>query len=109
MRTSYLLVGAAVLIFTPSLAGAAPSLSSDVSVGATSSKQIRFADAKDNGKQGDNHHHHHGIAWLLHWLKERCEGGGQTVSQSRASPNNGFGNCGGDGVPGKSGKQDINR
>ena len=108
MRTSYLLVGAAVLIFTSSLAGAAPSLSSDVSVGATSSKKIRFADAKGISKQDNHHHPHHGIAWLIHLLKERCEGGGPIMSQSRVA-NNGFGNCGGDGVPGKSGKQDINR
>jgi hypothetical protein len=116
MRTLLLVTSAAVLILgTLSFAGAAPWLSDEAAVAANSSKKIgvRLAEIGGNnnynGKQGYNNNHH-GIASLLLLLNEWCERReerAQYVSQSR--PNNGFGNCGRDGVPGKSGKQDVNR
>ena len=108
MRTLFLLTGAAVFVLgAPSLAVAVPSLSETALV-AKSSHQIgtRLAKAEPNnnngkGNAGANNKHTAGG-------NPGCEKRGEIVSPSK-HPNNGFGNCGGDGVPGKSGKQDETR
>ena len=109
MRTLWLLTGATVFVLgTAPFASALPSLSPEATFAANSSQQIgtRLAKAEPNnnngkGNAGANNKNTAGG-------NPGCEKRGEIVSPSK-HPNNGFGNCGGDGVPGKSGKQDETR
>jgi hypothetical protein len=108
MRTLLLVAGAALFVFgAPSSATAMPSLSDEVAGAANSTQKIdvRLAAAGGNnngkGNAGANNKNNAGG-------NPGCEKRAEIVSPSK-HPNNGFGNCGGDGVPGKSGKQDDTR
>ena len=90
MRTLLVVTGALFVLSVPSVARAVPSLSDEAGFAANSSRkfEVRLAQSQGNDKgQGSDHR--------------------QTVSPSKG--NNGFGNGGEDGVPGRSGKQDTTR
>ena len=96
MRKFLLLSGAAIFVLgVPSFASAAPSLVGDSAVAGKSIREIGVRLAQVNNKNTQPR---------LNPANSPCViaiRNGQTVSPSR-HPNNGFGNCGPDGVPGKS-------
>ena len=100
MRVLVLVTTAAVVVFgTPAFAAATPSISDQSALAADSSQTtgVRLAQGKGppnphpSGTDAGNSNQQNNPA---------CERKGQTASPS--SPNNGFGNCGNDGIPGQS-------
>ena len=97
MRMLVLVTTAAVVGFgTPAFAAATPSISDQGALAAASGQSggVRLAQSKGKADPPSD-------AGNLTNNSQGCDRRSQTASPS--SPNNGFGNCGDDGVPGKSG------
>lgn len=106
MRKFLLISGAAICISgIPFVAVSAPSPVEESTTTVNSRKEIgvRFAEAKSKDNKNTQPRVNPSNSPCAQALRE-----GKPISPSK-HPNNGFGNCGPDGVPGKSGIDDSNR